>query len=166
MIHTCIDTPVGRLTVLAGEHGIRRILWAGEAPPPEWVPGETAALAEATRQIAEYFDGSRTTFDLPLDLVGTPFQRQVWMALATIPFGETISYAEQARRIGNPRATRAVGAADGRNPVPVVLPCHRVIGADGRLTGFGGGLDVKQQLLQHEARMQASVVAAAKAPAG
>lgn len=164
MTHTCIDTPVGRLTVMASEHGIRRILWAGEAPPPECVPGESLLLTEATRQIGEYFKGSRTTFDLPLDLVGTPFQRQAWAALGTIPFGETISYAEQARRIGNPRATRAVGAANGRNPVPVVLPCHRVIGADGRLTGFGGGLDVKLQLLQHETRIQGSAPADANVP--
>ena len=98
----------------------------------------------------EYFTGNRTTFDLPLDLEGTPFQQKVWRELGSIPFGTTISYGEQARRIGRPQAARAVGAANGRNPVPVVLPCHRVIGSGGALTGFGGGLDTKRTLLRHE----------------
>ena len=108
-------------------------------------------LDEAARQLGEYFSGARTAFDLPLDLVGTRFLRAAWLALAEIPFGETVSYAERALRLGRPHAIRAVGAANGRNPLPIVLPCHRVIGSDGSLTGFGGGLDVKRALLDHEA---------------
>jgi methylated-DNA-[protein]-cysteine S-methyltransferase len=101
-------------------------------------------------QLNEYIAGNRTSFDVPLDLVGTDFQVQAWRALADIPFGTTVSYAQQATSIGRPTATRAIGAANGRNPVVVLLPCHRVIGADGSLTGFGGGLPVKKWLLQHE----------------
>jgi methylated-DNA-[protein]-cysteine S-methyltransferase len=111
-------------------------------------------LEEAARQLREYFAGTRTAFTVPIDLVGTPFQRQAWFGLADIPYGETVSYAEQARRLGRPRAVRAVGAANGRNPVPIVLPCHRVVGSDGSLTGFGGGLHVKQALLDHEAGVE------------
>ena len=104
----------------------------------------------AAEQIHAYFDGTLTTLDVPLDLSGTPFQLQAWRALARIPYGATVSYAAQAARIGHPSAARAVGAANGRNPVPVVLPCHRVVGADGSLTGFGGGLQVKRALIDHE----------------
>jgi methylated-DNA-[protein]-cysteine S-methyltransferase len=106
--------------------------------------------------LAEYFAGERTRFTLPLDIVGTPFQRQVWEALRTIPFGETRSYAEIAVHIGRPRAVRAVGAANGRNPLSIVAPCHRVIGSGGQLTGFAGGLEVKARLLAFEQRMRAS----------
>ncbi len=113
--------------------------------------GDSAVLAEAARQLREYFAGDRTAFTIPLDLVGTPFQLDAWRHLAEIPYGETVSYAEQARRVGRPRAVRAIGAANGSNPVPIVLPCHRVIGSDGSLTGFGGGLHVKRALLEHEA---------------
>jgi methylated-DNA-[protein]-cysteine S-methyltransferase len=112
-------------------------------------------LAAASAQMEEYFAGTRRRFDLPLDLGGTDFQRQAWLALADVPYGETATYGEQADRIGRPGAFRAVGAANGRNPVPVVLPCHRIIGADGSLTGFGGGLELKQQLLDHERSQQA-----------
>ena len=108
-------------------------------------------LAAAAAQLREYFAGSRRAFDLPLDLDGTDFQRRAWTALAAIPYGETRSYREQARRLGVPRAARAIGAANGANPVPIVLPCHRLVGADGSLTGFGGGLDVKRWLLDFEA---------------
>jgi methylated-DNA-[protein]-cysteine S-methyltransferase len=111
-------------------------------------------LAAAARQLEEYFAGERTAFELPLDLEGTRFQRAAWLALAEIPYGETVSYGEQARRLGRPHAVRAVGAANGRNPVPIVLPCHRVVGSDGSLTGFGGGLDVKRALLDHEAGLR------------
>ncbi len=107
-------------------------------------------LAEAAEQLQEYFAGTRQRFALPLDLGGTEFQRRAWLALAEIPYGETRSYGEQARRLGVPRAARAVGAANGANPLPIVLPCHRLVGADGSLTGFGGGLDTKRWLLQHE----------------
>ena len=150
MKYTHVDTPIGKLTVVAGGTGIRRILWDGEAPPEDAVEGHSDLLDAAVTQIREYFTGNRTTFDLPLDLGGTPFQEKVWRELGSIPFGTTISYGEQARRIGRPQAAPAVGAANGRNPVPVVLPCHRVIGSGGALTGFGGGLDTKRTLLRHE----------------
>ena len=156
MKYTHVDTPIGKLTVVAGGTGIRRILWDGEAPPEDAVEGHSDLLDAAVTQIREYFWGSRTTFDLPLDLGGTPFQQKVWWELGSIPFGTTISYGEQARRIGRPQAARAVGAANGRNPVPVVLPCHRVIGSSGALTGFGGGLDTKRTLLRHEAEVLAA----------
>ena len=107
-------------------------------------------MQAAEAQLGEYFAGRRRRFELPLAPQGTPFQRQVWQALAGIPYGATVSYAQLARQIGNPAGLRAVGAANGRNPLPIVLPCHRVIGADGELTGFGGGLPVKQFLLQLE----------------
>src|SRR2546428_775110 len=107
-------------------------------------------LARACEQLAEYFAKARTAFDLPLDPPGTPFQRRVWSALRIIPYGTTVSYGELARRLGDVRATRAVGAANGKNPIPIIVPCHRVIGARGELTGFGGGLDRKRWLLEHE----------------
>jgi methylated-DNA-[protein]-cysteine S-methyltransferase len=107
-------------------------------------------------QLKEYFAGTRRAFELPLNLVGTPFERQAWLALATIPYGTTVSYGEQARRLGHPRAARAVGAANGRNPVSIVLPCHRVVGVGGALTGYAGGLDAKRTLLEHEARVLAA----------
>ena len=156
MKYTHVDTPIGKLTVVAGGTGIRRILWDGEAPPEDAVEGHSDLLDAAVTQIREYFTGTRTAFDLPLDLGGTPFQQKVWRELGSIPFGTTISYGEQARRIGRPQAARAVGAANGRNPVPVVLPCHRVIGSSGALTGFGGGLDTKRTLLRHEAEVLAA----------
>ena len=156
MKYTHVDTPIGKLTVVAGGTGIRRILWDGEAPPEDAVEGHSDLLDAAVTQIREYFTGNRTTFDLPLDLGGTPFQEKVWRELGSIPFGTTISYGEQALRIGRPQAARAVGAANGRNPVPVVLPCHRVIGSSGALTGFGGGLDTKRTLLRHEAEVLAA----------
>ena len=153
MKYAQVDTPIGKLTVVAADTGIRRILWDGEAPPEGAVEGASRILDAAVTQIREYFAGARTTFDLPLDLGGTPFQQKVWLELGSIPFGTTISYGEQARRVGRPKAARAVGAANGRNPVPVVLPCHRVIGSGGALTGFGGGLDTKRTLLRHEAEV-------------
>jgi methylated-DNA-[protein]-cysteine S-methyltransferase len=107
-------------------------------------------LAQARQQLTEYFAGSRTTFDLPLDPSGTEFQRRVWDSLRTIPYGTTTSYGAIARRLGDPHATRAVGAANGQNPIPIVVPCHRVVGAKGELTGFGGGIDRKRWLLEHE----------------
>jgi methylated-DNA-[protein]-cysteine S-methyltransferase len=153
MKYAQVDTPIGKLTVVAAETGIRRILWDGEAPPEGAVEGGSDILDAAVTQIQEYFAGARTTFDLPLDLGGTPFQQKVWLELGSIPFGTTISYGEQAQRVGRPQAARAVGAANGRNPVPIVLPCHRVIGSGGALTGFGGGLDTKRTLLRHEAEV-------------
>ena len=114
---------------------------------------DQAAFREAIAQLRAYFAGERSTFDLPLRMAGTTFQRQAWDALLTIPFGTTISYAEQARRIGRPGASRAVGAANGRNPIALVVPCHRVIGSSGTLTGYGGGLPLKRWLLDHESRV-------------
>jgi methylated-DNA-[protein]-cysteine S-methyltransferase len=149
---TRIETPIGTLTLAGGDAGLRMV-WFG-AQNPHWATESTGplhpVLAEAVRQLEEYFAGRRTAFDLPLDVRGPDFQRQAWLALASIPYGRTVSYSEQARRIGAPGAARAVGAANGRNPLPVILPCHRVIGANGALTGFGGGLGAKRWLLEHE----------------
>jgi methylated-DNA-[protein]-cysteine S-methyltransferase len=150
-----LETPVGRLTVVAGDRGLRAVVFSGEAPPNGAVEGDHPLLAAVETQLAEYFAGGRTGFEVPLDLVGTDFQRRAWLALAAIPYGTTVSYGEQARRLGRPGAARAVGAANGRNPVSIVLPCHRVVGADGGLTGYGGGLDAKRALLEHEARVLA-----------
>ena len=149
-----LDTPIGALGLVASEQGLQRVLWPREAAELTQAPrpGTCSLLVdEAAWQLGEYFAGARTAFELPLDLEGTPFQRAAWLALAEIPYGETVSYAEQAIRLGRPTAIRAVGAANGRNPLPIVLPCHRVVGSDGSLTGFGGGLDVKRALLDHEA---------------
>jgi methylated-DNA-[protein]-cysteine S-methyltransferase len=150
---TEIDTPVGALTLVAGDNGLRAILWPDQSPPRDAEAGSHPVIADAEQQLDEYFAGARRSFDLPLDLVGTPFQQRAWLALATIPFGTTISYGEQARRLGVPRAVRAIGAANGRNPLSIVLPCHRVVGANGALTGYGGGLDAKRHLLEHELRV-------------
>jgi methylated-DNA-[protein]-cysteine S-methyltransferase len=147
------DTPNGPLAVATDVDGLRHVLFERNRLDVHgrsaWLhsPGR---LAEAKRQLMEYFAGERRMFELPLKPVGTAFQLKAWWALAEIPYGETRSYAEQAQRIGVPDAVRAVGAANGRNPLPIVLPCHRVIGADGGLTGFGGGLPVKAALLRLE----------------
>lgn len=149
---TLIDTPIGPLTLAGGDAGLRMV-WFGPRTPG-WAAETTGALhpvlEAATRQLQEYFASGRTAFDLPLDVRGPDFQRRAWLALASIPYGRTVSYGEQARRIGCPGAARAVGAANARNPLPVILPCHRVIGANGALTGFGGGLGTKRWLLEHE----------------
>jgi methylated-DNA-[protein]-cysteine S-methyltransferase len=147
-----LSTPIGPLVLDADDHGISLLSLDGTSPlvPSATTRAARAHLVEAARQLDEYFDARRTSFDLPLAMHGTPFQREVWAALADIPFGETISYGELARRVGAPGAARAVGLANGRNPVPIVVPCHRVIGADGTLTGYGGGLDRKRWLLEHE----------------
>jgi len=151
-VYTVIDTPIGDLRLTA-EDGALTGIWMldpGDPPPaPHWLRAEEP-FAAAKEQLEAYFDGSLQVFDLLLAPRGTPFQLRVWNALSTIPYGETISYAELARRIDEPKAVRAVGAANGRNPLPIVLPCHRVIGADGSLTGYGGGLDRKRILLELE----------------
>jgi methylated-DNA-[protein]-cysteine S-methyltransferase len=147
---------MGMLTLVAGDGGLRTLVFDGEEWPGEARPGEHPVLAQALRQLGEYFEGRRRTFELPLELPGTPFQQNAWRALASIPFGTTISYGEQARRLGRPAAARAVGAANARNPISIVLPCHRVVASDGALTGYGGGLDVKRALLEHEARVLAA----------
>jgi methylated-DNA-[protein]-cysteine S-methyltransferase len=148
-----VATPVGPFVVDADDDGITFISLDGAAPaqPNVETTASRAHLDVARRQLDEYFAGARDTFDLPLALRGTPFQVKVWHALCDIPYGETISYGELAHRVGAPGAARAVGLANGRNPVPVVVPCHRVIGANGTLTGYGGGLDRKRWLLEHEA---------------
>jgi methylated-DNA-[protein]-cysteine S-methyltransferase len=143
-----LDTPIGPLGLVASGAGLHRVLFHAEGMHDD---GASAVLDETAAQLEEYFAGERIEFDLPLDLDGTEFQRRCWLALATIPYGQTVSYGEQARRLGfGPAQARAVGAANGQNPLPLVLPCHRVIGADGSLTGFGGGLHVKRFLLEHE----------------
>ena len=150
------DTPIGTLRVVGDDRGIARIDLPNAAardPDPGWLGGRQSLprpLREAKRQLREYFDGARRDFDLPLAPAGTAFQHRVWDELRGIPYGETISYGELARRIGRPTASRAVGAANGRNPLAIVVPCHRVIGTDGTLTGYGGGLPVKETLLSHE----------------
>ena len=155
LVYKWVESPVGRLKLVATDHGLAGILWETERPnrvrfsaPVE--DSSHAVLVEAERQLDEYFRGRRKAFSLRLDLAGTGFQRQVWAALLTIPFGETRSYAQIARQIGKPSATRAVGAANGRNPIAIVAPCHRVVGATGALTGFAGGLEAKAYLLTLE----------------
>ncbi|MBB4154954.1 methylated-DNA-[protein]-cysteine S-methyltransferase [Sphingomonas jinjuensis] len=150
-----MPSPVGELTLVASDAGLVAVLWPGDDPArvPLAALHDDAAhpvLGEATRQLRGYFAGTRTRFDLPLDLRGTDFQRAVWTALCVIPFGETRSYADIARAIGRPSAVRAVGAANGRNPLSIVAPCHRVVGSNGALTGFAGGLAAKRWLLDHE----------------
>jgi len=150
-----VASPVGKLILVASDSGLAAILWENDDPDRVRLgsimedPGHPV-LISAERQLAEYFAGERKRFDLPLDFNGTEFQKQVWSALLTIPFGETRSYAEIARMIGRPAACRAVGAANGKNPISIVAPCHRVIGANGTLTGFAGGLKAKEYLLQLE----------------
>lgn len=147
------DSPIGKLVVAADAAGIRHILFPDNRHETrgraEW-QRNPEPVRVAREQLLAYLEGQRTVFDLPLAPAGTPFQLKVWNALASIPFGQTRSYGELAAQIGEPRAVRAVGAANGRNPLPIVLPCHRVIGSDGSLTGFGGGLPVKQFLLELE----------------
>ena len=148
------STPVGPLLLNGDENGLRGISFQGglhpAAIPAGWQSTEVP-FRETIAQLDAYFAGRLRRFDLPLTPEGTPFQLEVWSALADIPHGETVSYSELARRIGRPAASRAVGAANGRNPLPIVVPCHRVIGANGSLTGFGGGLAIKRRLLELEA---------------
>lgn len=151
-----IPSPVGQLTLVASDDRLVAILW--ENDDPRRVPLNIVAeepghpmLVRAAQQLDAYFTGERTSFDLPLEFAGTDFQRKVWNALLEIPFGETRSYAQVARAIGHPKAVRAVGAANGRNPLSIVAPCHRVVGTNGKLTGFAGGLAAKAQLLSLEA---------------
>lgn len=142
-----LNSPIGWLLLTANEKALERIDFSEE-------PGTTATrseiLQEAVRQLGEYFTGSRQTFDLPLHLRGTPFQQQVWSALLQVPYGQTASYKDIAQAIGNPKAVRAVGLANGRNPIPIIVPCHRIIGANGQLVGYSSGLWRKEWLLKHE----------------
>ncbi len=158
--HTVIASPIGPLTLIAADGRLAGMHMEITRYEPDAGTLGTAldrdaepVLAAAARQLDAYFDGELTSFDLPLTLDGSPFQRTVWAALQDIPYGETISYGELARRIGQPSASRAVGLANGKNPVSIVVPCHRVIGADGSLTGYGGGMDRKRFLLGLEQRV-------------
>ena len=152
---TRMESPVGPLLLAADDGGLRRIEFVNGRNPvqahPQW-RDDAEPLRETIRQLRAYFAGELEAFDLPLAPEGTPFQLGVWNRLGEIPYGETISYGELARRIGNPNASRAVGLANGSNPIPIVIPCHRVIGSNGKLTGYGGGLPIKEKLLALERR--------------
>jgi methylated-DNA-[protein]-cysteine S-methyltransferase len=150
MASTVIASPVGSLLLQADDGGLTGIWFVGNGEPALGDLDSDPVLRAAAEQLAEYFAGRRTRFDLPLAATGTPFQRAVWDALQEIPYGRTWSYADLALHIGKPRAVRAVGAANGRNPLPIVVPCHRVVGANGTLTGYGGGLENKRILLDLE----------------
>ena len=154
MYYCYFETPIGELLLAGDDDGLAMIGFPQGSmrrdPESDWIYNEKP-LASACQQLGEYFSGKRKSFDLPLQFDGTEFQVSVLKALQDIPYGETVSYGEIARRIGKPKAVRAVGAANGRNPLPIVLPCHRVIGSSGDLTGFGGGLDTKEALLRLEA---------------
>ncbi|WP_336964992.1 methylated-DNA--[protein]-cysteine S-methyltransferase [Sphingobium aquiterrae] len=168
-VFTTIPSPVGILTLIASERGLAAILWEDDDPKrvrldPLTQDRNHPILVETRQQLADYFAGRRRAFDLPLDFHGTDFQKQVWSALLAIPFGETRSYADIAQAIGKPAACRAVGAANGRNPISIIAPCHRVIGKGGALTGFAGGLKAKAYLLDIE-RPDSQSEQAAKTPA-
>jgi methylated-DNA-[protein]-cysteine S-methyltransferase len=148
-------SPVGQLMLVSEGHCIRKIVFRNNPraaePDPAWRQ-DADALGEVMRQLQAYFAGTRESFDLQLAPEGTPFQKKVWTELGKIPYGDTLSYGELAKRIGNPKASRAVGLANGANPIPIIVPCHRVIGANGKLTGYGGGLPIKEKLLALERR--------------
>jgi len=154
MYYCFLDTPIGDLLLAGDEESLSLVAFPEGSmrrdPDPDWIYNEKP-FAEARRQLTEYFAGSRKQFDLPLSLSGTEFQLLVLEELRRIPYGETVSYGDIAERIGRPAAVRAVGAANGRNTLPIIVPCHRVIGSGGDLTGFGGGLDAKEALLRLEA---------------
>ncbi|QNQ11083.1 methylated-DNA--[protein]-cysteine S-methyltransferase [Sphingomonas alpina] len=156
-----IPSPVGLLKLIASDTGLAAILWENDDPNrvrlgPLAEQPDNPILAETERQLAAYFAGKLNAFTVPLDFKGTDFQKSVWVALLTIPFGETRSYAEIARQIGKPTAFRAVGAANGKNPISIIAPCHRVIGSGGALTGFAGGLAAKELLLDLEGAHRAA----------
>ena len=150
--HTTVDSPIGTITLIADDEALVEVRFPkegwrvdGAVPDPDH-----PVLRQAAQELTEYFDGERTDFGVPLDPRGTAFQLSAWEALRTIPYGETVSYGEQAKRLGDVGKARAVGAANGRNPLPIIVPCHRVIGSNGHLTGFGGGIESKAWLLDHE----------------
>ncbi len=155
VFYTTFQSPVGRLLLAGDAHALRGVSFESSkratSPPPDWKQNRTA-FAEVIRQLQAYFRGELKEFDLPLAMEGTAFQLRVWNALRAIPYGETIFYAQLAERIGNPKAVRAVGLANGSNPIPIIVPCHRVIGSNGSLTGFGGGLSTKKMLLELESK--------------
>ena len=153
--YTRVKSPVGSLLLTGDESGLHSVTFGGERaarpPRPDWRE-DPEPLAEAMRQLEAYFAGELRRFDLALNPTGTPFQLQVWRELEKIPYGGMISYGELARRIGKPDAPRAVGLANGANPIPIIIPCHRVVGSTGKLTGYGGGLEIKEKLLALEQR--------------
>lgn len=153
-VQTKIDSPIGDLYLVASSKGLRGMYWKKQSArlvnKPQGAAPEEKVLAAALKQLTEYFNGRRKDFDLPLDLEGTSFQKKVWQQLQKIPFGQTVSYGEVAKRIKNPKAVRAVGSANGKNPVCVIVPCHRVIASDGTIGGYSGGLQVKRKLLALE----------------
>lgn len=155
MFYTTFESPVGLLLLAGDSNALRRVSFENSKrsvpPQPDWKQNR-AAFAGVIRQLHAYFRGELKEFDLPLAMEGTEFQLRVWNALRAIPYGETISYAQLAQRIDNPKAVRAVGLANGSNPIPIIVPCHRVIGSDGSLTGFGGGLSTKKKLLALESK--------------
>src|ERR1700761_2002766 len=157
LFYKFIDSPIGKLKLVASDKGLVAILWEKDNPRRVRLSDmaedpDHPMLIETQQQLEEYFAGKRKLFAIPLDMRGTRFQNDVWQALLAIPFGETRTYGELARQLGNPNATRAVGAANGRNPISIIVPCHRVIGASGKLTGFAGGLKAKAHLLGLEGR--------------
>ena len=155
MFWTVVDSPIDPLLLVGDETGLRELQMAPHEPPPS-AERDDEALAPVAAQLADYFAGRRLAFDLPLAPVGTAFQQKVWLALREIPYGRTTTYGEIATGLGQPTASRAVGLANGRNPIAVIVPCHRVIGANGSLTGFGGGLPRKRWLLEHERKVLAA----------
>jgi methylated-DNA-[protein]-cysteine S-methyltransferase len=155
LAYKTFESPVGQLKLVASDKGLVAILWENDSPRRVRLSDlvrndQHPVLLRTEQQLTEYFAGKRQTFSVPLDMRGTPFQKNVWEALLAIPFGETRSYGQLAKQLGNPNATRAVGAANGRNPLSIIVPCHRVIGSSGKLTGFAGGLDTKAHLLTLE----------------
>ena len=158
MYYCYLETPIGDLLLAGDEEALTLVGFPQGSmrrdPEPDWIYNEKP-FVEARRQLGEYFEGDRKSFELPLKLTGTEFQVRVLEELQRIPYGETKSYRDIAERIGRPKAVRAVGAANGRNPIPIIIPCHRVIGSHGELTGFGGGLDTKEALLRLEAENSA-----------
>jgi len=150
-----LHSPVGLLTIVVSSDGVRAVLWPNDSPKRVPVVGavdqpDHPIVAATAKQLDEYFAGDRQDFDLPLDAIGTDFQQSAWRSLRSIPYGTTVSYGEQAERMGDKRKARAVGAANGRNPISIIVPCHRVVGAGGALTGFAGGIESKAWLLDHE----------------
>jgi methylated-DNA-[protein]-cysteine S-methyltransferase len=162
LVYKFIDSPVRKLKLVASEKGLVAILWENDNPR-RVILGDLRKvdhqpiLVEAELQLKEYFEGKRQGFSIPLDMRGTAFQQSVWEALLEIPFGETRSYGQLAKQLGKPTAMRAVGAANGRNPLSIVVPCHRVIGSSGQLTGFAGGLEAKEHLLKIESESKSHV---------
>ena len=157
LYYSRIESPVGPLLLVVSERGLVALEFGGRRIGEGWVES-AEKTAPYARQMNEYFSGRRRSFDLPLDLRGTDFQRRCWQKLLKIPYGETRSYADIARAIGNPAAVRAVGLANGQNPIAIIVPCHRVIGSDGSLTGYGGGLETKRKLLELEGALSGSLV--------